>query len=417
MHYAEMSLGRLQEEYDQSLARYQAYQGMGLSLNISRGKPGAEELSHSNGLLTCLSETDYTAEDGTDCRNYGGLDGLPEMKRLLAQLLDVAPEEVIVGGNASLSLMFNCLSDLAALKKDRPLKFICPAPGYDRHFFMCQFFGIEMLTVSMSPTGPDMDRVEELAKDPDTVGMWCVPVFSNPQGYTYSDDTIRRLAAMPTAHPGFRLFWDNAYTVHHFRGARPQPLSIMDACREYGNPDRPLLFTSFSKISFGGAGVCGVAASAPNRAAILKRLAVQTVGPDKINQLRHVRFYKDLNGVLAHMGALAKIIRVKFDCADAVFSRCIADTGAGEWTRPDGGYFLTFDTLPGCAKRTVALCKDAGLILTDAGAVFPYGKDPQDRCLRVCPTFVSVEELELALQIFCEAVKLVALEKFLNNGN
>ena len=403
-----------EREYAAVLARYRDFQAMGLSLNISRGKPGADQVSLSRDLLTGLSPEDCAAEDGTDVRNYGGLDGLPEMKRLFAEILDVAPGEVIVGGNSSLNLMFDCVATLLTLDENwrGPVKFLCPVPGYDRHFAVCDYFNIETIPVGMTPEGPDMDAAEALAAgDPAVAGMWCVPVFTNPQGYTYSDETVRRLAAMPALNPGFRLMWDNAYAVHHFRGPRPNPPNILRVCEALGKPDRPFIFTSFSKISIPGASVSCLAASENNRAVILKRLFAQTVGPDKVNQLRHARFFKDLPGVLAHMEKHAALIRPKFERAEAVFERELGGTGTGAWHSPDGGYFIPFDTLPGCAKQTAALCRAAGLTLTEAGATFPGGNDPQDRNIRVCPTYVSEGELEQALTLFCAAVKLAALEK------
>lgn len=424
MRYADMSPDALRDEYSRCLAHYEAYRARGLALNMSRGKPDKEQLALSNGMLNILTPEDCFAEDGTDCRNYGGNDGLPEMKRLFAEILDVRSEDVIVGGNSSLALMFDCAAALCAtLWRENAdtcggsPRFLCPVPGYDRHFTICEYLGIEMIPVDMTETGPDMDTVERLAAgDARIVGMWCVPVFSNPQGIIYSDETIRRLAAMPAAHPHFRIFWDNAYTVHHFRGERPRPLCILQECARTGYADRPLVFTSFSKISFAGAAVAAMAASSGNTAFFRKRIAVQTVGPDKLNQLRHVRFFQNLSGVLTHMDKLAALMRPKFDTAQAVLSMRLGDTGAAEWRIPDGGYFLSVDTQPGCAKRAVALCHDAGVELTAAGATYPYKKDPLDRNIRLAPSYVSSADLAMALEVFCEALKLAVLERLLGTG-
>jgi DNA-binding transcriptional MocR family regulator len=407
----------LRVEYEASLTRHHANKVLNLSLDIARGKPHADQLAFSHGLLTCLSPGDIYAEDGTDCLNYGGgVSGLPEMKRLFAQILDVSPGDVIVGGNSSLNIMFDCIAALLtedtnwqAARAGGSVKFICPSPGYDRHFSLCEYLNIEMLPIPMTNAGPDMDAVEALASsDPTVAGMWCVPVFSNPQGYVYTDETITRLAAMPAANPGFRLFWDNAYAVHYFRGERPNPRGIRRECEKYHHTDRPICFTSFSKISFAGAAVACLAASETNRGVILKRLAAQTVGPDKLNQLRHIRFFKDLPGVLAHMEKLATVLRPKFERADAVLTRELAGTGAGEWDNPSGGYFISFYTNEGCAKRTVQLCREAGVILTPAGAPFPYGRDPEDKNIRIAPTFPPIGELIAATELLCVCAQMAA---------
>jgi DNA-binding transcriptional MocR family regulator len=331
------------------------------------------------------------------------------MKRIFAELLSVDASEIIVGGNSSLNMMFDCIATMFLSKTwdAKRSKFICPAPGYDRHFSVCEYFGIEMLTVPMTPNGPNMDAVEKYARDPDVVGMWCVPVFSNPQGYTYSDETIRRLASMKTAHASFKLMWDDAYTIHHFSGTRPKILNILDECRKNDNESRPVLFTSFSKISVAGAGVVCLAAAAESRNILRKRFSMQTIGPDKINQLRHARYFKNVAGIESHMKKHAEILRPKFERALQIFSDELASTGA-TFTTPTGGYFISVETPRGCAKRVQALCKDAGLLITDAGATFPHSADPNDSNIRFAPTFLSMDELVQAAEVFCMAVKIAA---------
>ncbi|MCL1842939.1 MAG: aminotransferase class I/II-fold pyridoxal phosphate-dependent enzyme [Defluviitaleaceae bacterium] len=399
----------LQEKYEQIKAR-------GLKIDATRGKPSFEQVSLCDEMINTPFESFY-AEDGTDVRNYGGAYGLPEMKRIFAELLDIDINEVIVGGNSSLNMMFDCVATMilsglwSTQGACKNIKFICPVPGYDRHFAVCEHLGIKMLPVPMTPAGPDMDAVEALARDPEVAGMWCVPVFSNPQGYTYSDETIRRLAAMPAAHPHFKILWDNAYTVHHFSGERPVILNILTECRKNSNENRPIIFTSFSKISVASAGIVCLAAAGDTLAVLRKRISVQTVGPDKINQLRHALYFKNAAGVLAHMQKHAKILRPKFERAVEVFSKELKDTGA-TFTSPKGGYFISVEAPAGCAKYVCKLCKDAGVLLTDAGATFPYNHDPADTNIRFAPTFLSPDELEQALEVFCLAIKLAARKDF-----
>ena len=387
---------------------YQALKARNLSINASRGRPHTSQVDLCSGMLSSL-ETHFS-EDGADVRNYGGLDGIPEMKRIFAQILDVSPQNIIVGGNSSISMMFDCIA--ALIHKGiwaAGQKFLCPSPGYDKHFAICEYFGLKMLSVPMTLTGPDMDVTEALAKDPDVAGMWCVPVFSNPQGYIYSDETIRRLASMPTAHPSFRLLWDDAYSVHNFRGTRPKIANILHECTNCGNAARPLLFTSFSKISTPGAGVVCMAADENELKIFRERINIQTIGPDKINQLRHAHFFKDLSGVLAHMKKHANILRPKFERAYEVLETGLAGTGAS-FIQSDGGYFISIDTPPGCAKKVWQLCKEAGVLLTDAGATYPYGNDPLDTNLRLAPTGLSIDEIEQALEVLIVAVKLAVLK-------
>jgi len=406
------------------LTKMDAIKAKKFNIDATRGKPCFEIVAKCDNLINAPLEN-FIAENGTDVRNYGGADGLPEMKRLFAQLLDVKLEEIIVGGNSSLSMMYDCIATLilsgqwgnthiccqnllthnGVQKPRRTIKFICPAPGYDRHFAICEYFGIEMLTVTMTPNGPDMDEVEALAKDENVAGMWCVPVFSNPQGYVYSDDTIRRLATMKTAHPHFKILWDNAYSVHVFNGARPKTINLMDECRKNGNEARPIMFASFSKISVAGAAIACMAVAGDSGTVLRDRLSVQTIGPDKVNQLRHVRFFKDINGIESHMKKIAEILRPKFEKTCDYMEKHLAGTGA-TFTKPRGGYFVSVETPLGCAKLTRELCKEMGVLITEAGATFPYGKDPADTNLRFAPTFLSMEELEIALEVFCLAVNI-----------
>ncbi|MCL1844914.1 MAG: aminotransferase class I/II-fold pyridoxal phosphate-dependent enzyme [Defluviitaleaceae bacterium] len=381
---------------------------MKTSINATRGKPSFEQLALCDEMYNAPLEN-FIAEDGSDVRNYGGADGIPEMKRIFAEMLGVDTGEVIVGGNSSLNLMFDFVAGMILSGKwdASRAKFICPAPGYDRHFSVCEYFGIKMLRVPMTPNGPDIAATEELARDPDVVGIWCVPIFSNPQGYIYSDETVRRLAKMQATHPHFRIMWDNAYPVHVFSDATPIQAKILQECRDAGDESRPVLFTSFSKISYAGAGVTCMAAAGETSNLIRRRIAMQTIGPDKVNQLRHARYFKNLAGVEAHMKKHAEILRPKFELAKATFTREFVGTGA-TFTTPRGGYFISVDTPPNCAKRVWQLCKDAGVLMTDPGATFPYGIDPHDTNLRFAPTFLSMDELKQTLEVFCAAMAKVA---------
>ncbi|MCL2664131.1 MAG: aminotransferase class I/II-fold pyridoxal phosphate-dependent enzyme [Defluviitaleaceae bacterium] len=397
--------------YKECLALYNEYKERGLSISMARGKPNGEQLKLSNGLLSVLAGEGCVAADGTDCRNYGGTDGLPEMRRLFAEIMAVNEKNVIVGGNSSLGMMYDCIADMRGIWPKNAV-FICPVPGYDRHHNICEHFGIQMVTVNMTHEGPDMDAVEALAvSDASVVGMWCVPVFSNPQGYIYSDETVRRLACLKTAaKEKFRLFWDNAYCVHHFRGNPPAPVNFLKKCADAGNEDMPIIFTSFSKISFAGAGVAALAASEKNLEQIRKRLFVQTVGPDKLNQLRHAKYFKDIEGINAHMRKHAEIIRPKFELAHFILDENLRGKGVARWHCPDGGYFMSLNTLQGRAKRTVRLCAEAGIEFTAAGSTYPYKNDPNDANIRIAPTYPTLSELSDAMRIFCLAVEVAALE-------
>jgi len=412
-------LSALKKELD---AAFLKHKEKGKKLNMTRGVPSDEQLSLCNELLTCLSTYDYKAESGADCRNYGGIDGIPEMKKIFADLLELTPEEVIVGGNSSLSLMFDNVAvnmshgvrDGTPWQSQGQVKFLCPVPGYDRHFTICKYFHIEMIPVAMGNDGPDMDAVEKaVSSDPMVKGIWCVPKYSNPTGIVYSTETVKRFAKLKPAADDFRIYWDNAYAFHDLGGARRVIPNIIRQCEEAGNPNMPLVFASFSKVSFAGASVTCMASSKSNCDYIRQRLIAQTIGPDKLVQLRHARFFKDARGVMAHMEKHAAILQPKFNLVKETLRRELGGLGIAEWTEPEGGYFVSFDALNGCAKRIVSLCAEAGVALTPAGATYPNGNDPQDRNIRIAPTCPPLEELGQALEIFCTAVKLAAVEKLM----
>ena len=401
-------------------ASYAALKEKGLKLDMTRGKPSNEQLDLANALNTALAETDYKAADGTDGRNYGGLDGLPEMKAIFAELLETTPANVIVGGASSLTMMHDAV--VRGLLHGVPdgdgpwvkskVKFLCPAPGYDRHFSICQHHGIEMIPVEIDASGPDMAAVEKLvASDASIKGMWCVPKYSNPTGETYSAEAVERLAAMKTAAPDFRLFWDNAYAVHDLFDTTDPLVEIIGACAKAGNPNRPIVFASTSKISFAGAGVACLATSAANVADAKKHLGVQSIGPDKMNQLRHVRFFTDAAGVKAHMQKHSALLRPKFAAVDEIFERELGGTGLATWTKPRGGYFVSLDTLDGCATEVVRLADEAGVKLTPAGATFPLGKDPRNRNIRVAPSLPPASQVQTAMEVVALCVKLASARK------
>lgn len=422
--YANMTKEQLLEEEAKLRQVYQEYQGKGLQLDMSRGKPSPEQLDLAMELLNALdTESVMKAENGLDVRNYGGLDGIPEAKRLMADIMDVKPEQVIVCGNSSLNTMYDMvargmlkgfLGETPWCKLDK-VKFLCPVPGYDRHFAVTEHFGVEMINVPMTEDGPDMDMVEELVSKDDAIkGMWCVPKYSNPQGVVYSDETVRRLAAMKPAAKDFRIFWDNAYAVHHLYGEENgKLLNILEECEKAGNPDMVFEFASTSKVSFAGGGISGIAASEANLADIKKSLTIQTIGSDKINQLRHVKYFKDGKGVAAHMERHASLLRPRFELVLETLDRELSGLGAGKWISPKGGYFITFEAMEGCATRIVALAKEAGVVMTPAGAPFPYGKDPKDSVIRIAPSYPSLEELKEAANVFVTCVKLATVEKLL----
>ena len=403
--------------------RYNAFKAQGLKLDMTRGKPSSEQLDLASKLTVVLDEKDYKGSDGTDGRNYGGLDGLPELKAIFADMLGAPAAQVVVGGASSLTMMHDTV--VRALLHGVPgskegwgtggrgkVKFICPAPGYDRHFAICEHHGIEMLTVALNDDGPDMAEVERLvAADPTIKGMWCVPKYSNPTGTTYSDAVVKRLAGMKTAAPDFRLLWDNAYAVHDLYAEGDKLANILTACAEAGNPDRAIVFGSTSKISFAGAGVAALASSPANIADVKKHSAIQTIGPDKLNQLRHVRFFKDYAGVLAHMQKHAELLRPKFEAVVSTFESELGGKGVATWTKPRGGYFVSLDTLDGCAAEVVRLADAAGVKLTAAGATFPHGKDPRDRNIRIAPSMPPLAQVKTAMEVVTVCVLLASLKK------
>ena len=425
--YTEMSKEELLELQKNLEKQYQEAKDMKLSLDMSRGKPAAAQLDLSMPMMSILNEDSVLkAENGTDCRNYGVLDGIPEAKELMAQMMDTKAENIMVYGNSSLNIMYDTVSrsmihgvggNTPWCKLDK-VKFLCPAPGYDRHFAITESFGIEMVYIPMKADGPDMDMVEEYVNHDETVkGIWCVPKYSNPQGVTYSDEVVRRFANLKPAAKDFRIFWDNAYCVHDlYEDSKDTLLNIMDECEKAGNKDMVYQFGSTSKVTFSGAGIGALATSEANIAEIKKHLTIQTIGYDKINQLRHVKFLKNKEGIQAHMMKHAAIIRPKFAAVLDVLEKELGETGVASWTKPKGGYFISFETLDGCAKKVVAKCKEAGVVMTGAGATFPYGKDPKDSNIRIAPTLPTPEELAKAADLFVLCVKLVSVEKLLENA-
>ena len=415
-----MSAQQRREEHDRVLAEYESWKARDLSLNMARGKPGKTQLDMVSDLLTVLSRPEECMEDGIDCRNYGELAGLPSAKRLFADILGCKPEQVFVGGNASLQLMYDTISKAythGLLHSPRPwcreekVKWLCPAPGYDRHFKVTQSFGFELIAVPMTESGPDMDEVERLIQDPAVKGMWNVPKYSNPDGIIYSEETVRRIAAMKPAAPDFLLMWDNAYCIHEFDGPFVPFPDILSLCEEHGNADMPFEFASTSKITLPGAGVACFACSTANMEYMKKLLDIQVISFDKVNQLRHVRYLKDRENTLALMQRHAAILKPKFKAVLSALDAEIAPLGIASWHRPTGGYFISLNTAPGLARRTLELCKQAGVVMTGAGATFPYGKDPQDSNIRIAPSLPPVEELKQAIAVFCCCLKLAALEQ------
>jgi len=419
MEYIKMTKEQLEAEKLSLLSTYEEYKEKGLSLDMSRGKPAADQLELSMPMLTDPKYSAlYRSEDGTDCRNYGVCDGIAEAKRLFSQILEMPLENIVVQGNSSLNIMYDTL--LRAMfygvcgeepwSKQGVVKFICPVPGYDRHFALCEKMGIEMINVPMTKEGPDTDAIKAIvATDPSVKGMWCVPKYANPDGCICSERTVRELASMKCAAKDFRIFWDNAYVVHSLYG-EDELANIFEIAKEYGNEDRVFVFASTSKITFSGAGIAAVGASKKNIDELKSSLMIQTIGHDKLNMLRHVAFLGDINGVREHMRKHAELIRPKFEAVANAFERDLAGTGAAEWTSPRGGYFVSLDVMDGCAKRTYELAKAAGVTLTPAGAAFPYKKDPRDRNLRIAPTYPTLEELKLALSVLTVCVRIAALE-------
>lgn len=424
--YKNMSKEELQQLQKELSEAYENAKGKGLKLDMSRGKPSAEQLDLSKEMLDVVnSESNCMTEDGVECRNYGQMEGIYEARKLMADMMDTKPENVIVCGNASLNVMFDTIARSMThgvcgstpwCKLDK-VKFLCPVPGYDRHFSITEYFGIEMINIPMSEEGPDMDLVEKyVSEDAAVKGIWCVPKYSNPQGICYSDETVKRMAALKPAAEDFRIYWDNAYAVHHLYEEperQVQLLDIISQCEKAGNSDMVLEFASTSKVSFPGGGISAVAASAKNLEYIKKAMTIQTIGYDKINQLRHVRFFKDINGIKAHMMKHAASIRPKFEAVLATLEKELGGLEIATWIQPKGGYFISFDAMEGCAKEIVAKCKEAGVVMTGAGSSYPYKKDPKDSNIRIAPTFPTPDELAAATEVFVLCVKLVSVEKLL----
>ena len=422
--YEEMTKEELLKEKEGLEAEYKKFQQRGLKLDMSRGKPSQEQLDLSMGMMDVLtSGVDLTCDDGTDCRNYGVLDGISEAKQLIGDMIECNPDNIIIYGNSSLNIMYDTISrsmthgvmgNTPWCKLDK-VKFLCPVPGYDRHFAITEHFGIEMINVPMTSTGPDMDMVEKLvSSDPAIKGIWCVPKYSNPQGITYSDETVFRFANLKPAAEDFRIFWDNAYCVHHlYEDKQDYLIEILMECKKAGNPDMVYKFSSTSKISFPGSGIAAMAASDANLEDIRSTMRVQTIGHDKVNQLRHVRFFGDIHGIVEHMKKHADILRPKFETVLEVLERELGGLEIGSWIAPRGGYFISFDALDGCAKAIVAKAKEAGVVMTGAGATFPYGKDPHDSNIRIAPSYPTPEELAVAAEVFVLSVKLASVDKIL----
>lgn len=407
-------------------ASYEEKKALNLQLDMSRGKPSPSQLDVSLGLMDALnSNSVLKSEDGTDCRNYGVLDGIPEAKKLMADMMGTTADHIIIFGNASLTIMYDSISrsythgvlgSTPWCKLDK-VKFLCPVPGYDRHFAITERFGIEMINVPMTQDGPDMDMVEELVANDDSIkGIWCVPKYSNPQGYCYSDETVRRFANLKPAAKDFRIYWDNAYVIHHlYEDNQVEIPDIISECEKAGNPNLVYEFASTSKVSFPGSGIAAMAASAENLADVKKQMTIQTIGYDKLNQLRHVAYFKNIDGLKAHMKKHADAMRPKFEAVLKVLDEELTGAEIGSWVKPLGGYFISFDAMEGCAKKIVAKCKEAGVTLTNAGASFPYGKDPKDSNIRIAPSFPTPEEMAVATDLFVLCVKLVSVEKLLEN--
>lgn len=420
MKVTEMSREELLVLESELQVKYDAYKAKGLKLDMSRGKPSSLQLDINNEMLAMPLDS-YILENGLDVRNYGGVDGTVEMRRLFSELLDIPMAQIIVGGNSSLNMMYDMMMRLFMFgtlghkpwKDAGKIKFLCPSPGYDRHFAITQAMGVEMITIPMTPTGPDMDMIEKLvAEDSSIKGMWSIPLYSNPQGIIYSDETVKRLASMKTAAPDFRIFWDNAYGVHHLFSENAIP-DILKLSKEAGNPDRVLYYFSTSKITLPGGGVAMMAGGEATIAEAKKHIGIQTIGPDKVNQIRHAQYFKNAEGIRVRMKALAEQMVPKYELVLNLLDRELADTGLLTWTKPEGGYFITVDTLPGCAKATVALAKEAGVVLTGAGATYPYGIDPRDTNIRLAPSYPPIDELQAAMELFCLCVKLVGVRKLL----
>ncbi|MBQ5399567.1 MAG: aminotransferase [Ruminococcus sp.] len=424
MNYFNSSKQELENEFSELVKQYRDYQAKGLSLNMARGKPAPEQLDLSMKLLdTVKSDDSCISEYGLDCRNYGEMEGIRECRELFANILETAPENVFVGGNSSLNMMFDTIScfmtsplyeDTQPWLNVTERKFLCPVPGYDRHFGITGYFGFKMIPIPMDENGPDMDMVEKLVSEDDTIkGIWCVPKYSNPTGITYSDEVVRRFANLKPAAKDFRIMWDNAYAIHDINDTPDTLLHLLDECSKTGNEDLPIVFCSTSKITFSGAGVAALAAAPHNMTVLRNKYNYQTIGYDKINQLRHVRFFGGYEGLLEHMNKHKAILGPKFDVVLSKLSENFFENKIAEWTNPNGGYFVSVNVYNGTAKRVVHLCKEAGVVLTGAGATYPYGVDPDDSNIRIAPSYPSVEELKVAMDVFCLSAKIAALEKLI----
>ncbi|MBQ8780438.1 MAG: aminotransferase class I/II-fold pyridoxal phosphate-dependent enzyme [Oscillospiraceae bacterium] len=425
MLLTEMNKEQLEAFKADCVKEYEAYKAKELKLDMSRGKPGADQLDIAMPMFDVFTNSaSMLADDGTDCRNYGMLTGISDAKKLFGELLGVGMNEIIIGGNSSLAMMYDTIARAwthGVYGSEKPwgkcekVKFLCPAPGYDRHFKICEHFGIEMINIPMHSDGPDMDMIEKLVAEDEAIkGIWCVPLYSNPDGIAYSDEVVKRFAALSPKAKDFRIFWDNAYCVHHLTDTPDRILNILDECKKTGKEDMVFIFASTSKISFPGAGVAMMAGSANNMKQVAELLGIQCISYDKLNQLRHVKYYKDVDGIMAHMEKHKAILAPKFKLVLDTLDSELGQLGILEWNKPNGGYFVAVNTLDNCAKRVVALCKEAGVVLTDAGATFPYGKDPQDRNIRIAPTFPPLSELETAMKLFCLCVKIASAEKILS---
>ena len=419
-----MTKSELSKELENILSIYKEYKDKNLNLDLSRGKPGNEQLKISEKMLDSLTaSSEYMSENGFDCRNYGLLEGLPRMKRIFASMLEVDEESVIVGGNSSLNLMFDVISCFVTQGaegskpwgKQGKIKFLCPVPGYDRHFSILEYYDIEMINIPMLKDGPDMDKIESLIeKDESIKGIWCVPKYSNPQGITYSDSVVKRFASLKPKAKDFRIFWDNAYAIHDINDTPDKLLSISKECKKVGNENIVIQFCSTSKITFPGSGVAAVSASKLNLDMIRKRLLVQTIGYDKLNQLRHILFFNDFSGMLEHMKKHKKILKPKFDLALDILEKNFHENNIVTWIRPNGGYFISIDVLNGLAKRVVELCRQAGVKLTPAGSTYPYKNDPSDSNIRLAITYPPLDELKTAMDLLCVCIKIASLEKLIN---
>lgn len=425
--YKDLSKNELKVLKKELTKKFEDVKAKGLKLDMSRGKPSTEQLNLSMGMMDVLtSSSDLVCEEGVDCRNYGVLDGIKEAKQLLADMMEVPKDNIVIFGNSSLNVMYDTVarSMIHGVMGSTPwckldkVKFLCPVPGYDRHFAITEHFGIEMINIPMTPTGPDMDMVEELVStDPAVKGIWCVPKYSNPQGITYSDETVHRFAKLNPAAEDFRIYWDNAYGIHHlYEDKQDYLIEILMECKKEGHPDMVYKFSSTSKISFPGSGIAAIAASDANLKEIREQMKIQTIGHDKLNQLRHARYFKDIHGMVEHMKKHAASMRPKFDTVLASLEKELGGLEIGSWLAPRGGYFISFDSMDGCAKAIVAKAKEAGLVMTNAGATYPYGKDPHDSNIRIAPSYPTLDEIKLAMEVFTLSVKLVSIDKLLEQA-